>query len=58
MNINMLSNAELNVKMKEMEHEYEALKSKINECIEKMEYLDNKYIQFKEVYNNRTKGKI
>lgn len=58
MNNNMLSNAELKVRMKEMELEYEALKSKIKECMDRMELLDKQYIQIKEVYNNRTKGKI
>lgn len=58
MNINMLSNAELKVKMKEMELEYDALKNKVKECMTKMESLDKKYIQMKEVYNNRTKGRI
>lgn len=53
----MMSNADLRVKLKTMEHEYEALKTKIKENIEKMDKLNEEYISMKEILNKRTGGR-
>lgn len=58
MNNNLMTNAELKIQMQEMENEYEALKVKIKQDIERMEILDKKYIFLKEILNKRTNGTI
>ena len=58
MNVNMLSNAELKILMKEMEFEYEALKSKIKVSMDRMSQIDKKYAQISEILQKRTKGII
>ena len=50
------SNAELNLKMKSLENEYESTKHKILELIEKMEKLDSEYIEAQAEVENRNKG--
>lgn len=50
------TNAELNLKMKSLENEYESTKHKILELIEKMEKLDSEYIEAKGEVENRNKG--
>lgn len=52
-----LSNAEIRVKLTTMEHEYEALKTKIKESLEKMDKLNEEYIAMKQVLNKRTGGR-
>lgn len=54
----MMSNAELKIHMKELEFEYDALKNKIRNDLERMAILDKKYAQIVEVLHNRTKGII
>ena len=51
-----LSNAELRVKLVSMENEYEALKVKVKESLERMQKLDEEYIAMKQVLNKRTRG--
>lgn len=58
MNVNLMSNAEIKIQMTEMEFEYEALKNKIKNCMERMSVLDKKYAQFSDVLQKRTKGRI
>ena len=58
MDINLLSNSELRVKMSEMENEYDSLKVKISECINRMDILDKKYNKMKSILNKRTNGRI
>jgi hypothetical protein len=58
MDLNMMSNAELKVQMKELEFEYEALKVKIKKDVERMKQLDKKYLQVVEILQKRTKGII
>ena len=53
-----LSNAELRIKLKTMEDEYEALKNQIKKKIERMDVLDKEYYTMKQVLNKRTRGKI
>ena len=53
-----LSNAEIRIKLETMENEYEALKAKIRQSIERMQALDSEYISMKQVLNKRTRGKI
>ena len=55
---NKLSNSELNILLKEMENEYESLKIKVRDSLEKMENLDKKYVEIKNVLNKRTRGKV
>lgn len=52
-----LSNAEIRVKLVTMENEYEALKIKVKESLERMQKLDEEYIIMKQVLNKRTRGK-
>ncbi len=52
-----LSNAELNIKLKELENEYAVLQQKMMHMLNKMEELDKKYISIKEILNKRTKGR-
>lgn len=51
-----LSNAELRVKLMTMASEYEALKIRIKECLEKMDKLNEEYIAMKQVLKKRTGG--
>lgn len=56
MELNMMSNAELRIHMKEMENEYEALQNTIKKCMTRMMELDDKYNKAKEIMHKRTKG--
>lgn len=58
MKYDLMSNAELKVLQKEMENEYEALKVKIRECMDRMQTLDKRYGQVVSILHDRTKGKI
>lgn len=55
---NKLSNSELKIILVEMENEYESLKTKIKQSLERMETLDKKYNDVKKTLDKRTKGKI
>lgn len=55
---NKLSNSELKIILIEMENEYESLKTKIKQSLERMETLDKKYNDVKITLDKRTKGKI
>ena len=54
----MMSNAEIKVAMKELEFEYEALKTKIKKIIDRMDEIDKKYISYSNLLNKRSKGII
>lgn len=56
--INKMSNAEINIFLKEMENEYEALKSQVKTKLERMKVLDKQYITAKNLLQQRTRGKI
>lgn len=58
MEYNLMSNAELKIKMTTIENEYEHLKNKIASFVDKMEKLDNEYVKIREIYNKRTRGKL
>lgn len=58
MDYNIMSNAELKIAIIEMENEYEALKNKIKQSMERMKILDEKYSKAKDVLNKRTRGII
>ncbi len=47
------TNAELNIKMKSMENEYEVAKHKVLELVKTMEDLDRKYAAAKQEMNKR-----
>lgn len=51
-----LSNADLRIKLKTLENEYEALKVKIIKEVERLAELDNEYVLVKQVLNKRTRG--
>lgn len=53
-----LSNAELKLKLHSLENEYEVVKRKINDLIEKMSSLDKEYLSVKSVLTERTKGRV
>lgn len=55
---NKLSNSELKIILVEMENEYESLKTKIKQSLERMETLDKKYNDVKKTLDKRTKGKV
>lgn len=55
---NKLSNSELKIILVEMENEYESLKAKIKQSLERMETLDKKYNDVKKTLDKRTKGKV
>ena len=56
--LNKISNAEINIFLKEMENEYEALKSQVKTKLERMKVLDKQYITAKNLLQQRTRGKI
>lgn len=58
MNLELMSNAELKIYLKETEFEYEATQTRIKQDIAKMKMLDEKYLKIKEILNKRIKGKI
>lgn len=57
-NIKLMTNAELNLKMKALNDEYEVTKTKILALTERMKELDKKYAQYQTEYNKRTSGNI
>ena len=56
MDIKMMSNAELKIHLKEIEFEYEALQTKMQQDFRKLKELNEKYLKVKEIINKRTKG--
>lgn len=57
-NIKILSNAEINIRKKELEYEYKMSQKKIVEELEKMEKMNNEYNKLNEIYNNRINGHL
>lgn len=57
-NLDKLTNAELNIYMKTLENEYNSLKIKVKNALLEMEKLDELYLNVKNVLYNRTRGKI
>lgn len=57
-NIKILSNAEINIRKKELEYEYKRSQKKIVEELEKMEKMNNEYNKLNEIYNNRINGHL
>lgn len=53
----LMSNSELKIKMAEMENEYEALKNKVSDILDRMEELDKSYDKVRKILNKRTKGR-
>lgn len=58
MDYSMLTNAEIRVKLKEFEDEYEAVKNKLEEYITKLEMLDSEYNTLSNILGKRTKGRF
>lgn len=58
MNINDMSNAELRIRMKEMENEYEALQNQMKQQMERMQKLDKEYNKIQVILSKRNKGII
>lgn len=54
----LMSNSELKIKLTEMENEYEALKVKVNDILNRMEELDKSYDKVNKILNKRTKGRM
>lgn len=54
----LMSNSELKIKMTEMENEYEVLKNKVSDILDRMEELDKSYDKVKKILNKRTKGRV
>lgn len=57
-NIKILSNAEINIRKKELEYEYKMSQKKIVEELEKMKKMNNEYNKLNEIYNNRINGHL
>lgn len=53
-----MSNAEIRIKMKEMEDEYETIRLNVKKNVERMDKLDEMYNEAKAILEKRTKGKI
>lgn len=56
--IKILSNAEINIRKKELEYEYKMSQKKIVEELGKMEKMNNEYNKLNEIYNNRINGHL
>lgn len=56
--IKILSNAEINIRKKELEYEYKMSQKKIVEELEKMGKMNNEYNKLNEIYNNRINGHL
>lgn len=56
--IKILSNAEINIRKKELEYEYKMSQKKIVEELEKMKKMNNEYNKLNEIYNNRINGHL
>ena len=57
-NYKEMSNAEIRIKMKEMEDEYETIRLNVKKNVERMDKLDEMYNEAKAILEKRTKGKI
>lgn len=53
----LMSNSELKIKMTEMENEYEVLRKKVSDALDRMEELDKSYDNVRKILNKRTKGR-
>lgn len=53
-----LSNAEIRIKLITMENEYEAIKNRIKNDLERLDVLDKEYASMKQVLSKRTRGKM
>ena len=51
-----MTNAELNIKLKQLENEYESTKANVKKLISKMEKLDNDYIKVQDTLKKRKKS--
>lgn len=53
-----MTNAEISIKMKEMENEYEATKNKVSLLLQRLGDLDSQYIKCKVELQKRTNWEI
>ena len=53
-----LSNAEIRIKLMTMENEYEAIKNRIKNDLERLDKLDEEYTSMKQVLSKRTRGQM
>lgn len=53
---NNYTNAEIKIKMLEMENKYEVLKKKLTEIISEMNNIDKNYSEAKKIIEKRSKG--
>ena len=53
----LMSNSELKIKMTEMENEYDVLRQKVSDALDRMEELDKFYDNVRKILNKRTKGR-
>ena len=49
----LMSNSELKIKMTEMENEYEVLRKKVSDALDRMEELDKSYDNVRKILNKR-----
>ena len=50
-----LSNAELNIQLKQLENKYVKIQSEIKNKLKELSYIDNEYVAIKDILNNRKK---
>lgn len=51
-----MSNGEINIELKNLENEYESIKNKVLNLIERMQELDKDFIEGKKELSKRSKG--
>lgn len=56
-NLNVLSNSEIKIKLIELENEYKSTQNKIRDLLFYLNDLDKKYINAKKILEKRTKGR-
>lgn len=57
-NYNEMSNAEIKIKLTELENEYNVIQTKIRNEIDRMSELNKQYIEGSAILKKRTRGRI
>lgn len=57
-NAENLSNAEIRIKMKTLENEFDKIQNEVSNLLNKMSALDSQYMELRNILNKRTKGVV
>lgn len=57
-NAENLSNAEIRIKMKTLENEFDKIQNEVSNLLNKMSALDSQYTELRNILNKRTKGVV